>query len=373
MTAGVRVSPEIDAMRLAEFLEWWRAELAGMLPEALRRRWARRHETVRLTSLDGEVCISRRLNGRLEELGRVEAMAPGARERLDAILGEAGLVATRIEVGIPADKVLTKQIRLPLAAEENLHQVLGFEMQRQTPFRAEQVYFNHAITARDPHGQQIAVALCVAPRAAIDGVLDLLGARDFAPVNAGAASDGGKHVFAFRADDALQLPSSNLRRALWALNALLLVAVIAIPFVQQQRHLEKLRTRLAETRSAAMTASDLQQRIDGQRERARFVFAQKASQPAAVELLEELSRQLPNDTWLFRVEIRDGKVHIQGTSAAASALIAELEDSQLLEGVRFASPVTQDGASGRERFHIVARVVARTAPALAGAAGSGDT
>ena len=66
MTAGVRVSPEIDAMRLAEFLEWWRAELAGMLPEALRRRWARRHETVRLTSLDGEVCISRRMN----EIGR---------------------------------------------------------------------------------------------------------------------------------------------------------------------------------------------------------------------------------------------------------------------------------------------------------------
>jgi general secretion pathway protein L len=77
---------------------------------------------------------------------------------------------------------------------------------------------------------------------------------------------------------------------------------------------------------------------------------------------------LPDDTWLFRAEIRDGKVHLQGTSSRASALIAGLEASSLLEDVRFASPVTQDGASGRERFHLSALIVATGAGALAGSA-----
>ncbi len=85
-----------------------------------------------------------------------------------------------------------------------------------------------------------------------------------------------------------------------------------------------------------------------------------------MELLEELSARLPDDTWLFRAEVRDGKVHLQGTSTGASALIAELENSRFLEDVRFASPVTQDGASGRERFHLSASIVSPPRPALAG-------
>lgn len=370
---GVRSAVEVTPMRIGEFFTWWRSELAAMLPETLRRRWARRHDTVRLTLEDGEACVSRRVNGRFEELGRVVTTVSGARERMAALLGGAGLVATRIEVGVPSQQILTKQIRLPMAAEENLRQVLGFEMQRQTPFRAEQVYFNHAITAREPHSQQIAVELRVVPRAPLDDMLELLGAREFEPVNAAAKADEGEPVFAFLAGDAARRPSSNLRRGLWALNALLLIAVIAVPFVQQQRQLEQLRSRMTDVRSAATTASDLQQRIDRQRQRSRYLFTQKANRPAAVELLEELSRRVPSDTWLFRVEMRDGKVHVQGTSAAASALIAELEGSSLLEDVRFASPVTQDGTSGRERFHLVAVIAARTAPALAGSGRGGDT
>ncbi len=95
------------------------------------------------------------------------------------------------------------------------------------------------------------------------------------------------------------------------------------------------------------------------------MFAQKTGQPASVELLEELSQRLPDDTWLFRVEVRDGKVHLQGTSTTASALIAELEGSLFLENVRFASPVTQDGASGRERFHLSASIMSPASTALA--------
>jgi hypothetical protein len=46
-------------------------------------------------------------------------------------------------------KVLRQIITLPLAAEENLQQTLRFEIDRYTPFRADQVYFDYRIKARD--------------------------------------------------------------------------------------------------------------------------------------------------------------------------------------------------------------------------------
>ncbi|GMQ95910.1 MAG: PilN domain-containing protein [Gammaproteobacteria bacterium] len=337
-----------------------------MLPDGWRRRFERRHATLVLAPTGDEVRISRRDNGRIEELGRISTTLPNIAGRISAILAGLKAGSTRVEVEVPADKLLVKQIQLPLAAEENLRQVLGFEMQRQTPFRAEQVYFNYRVTARRAHSRQLAVQLSVVPRAVVDAVLEPLVDWHLVPEKSDARSDPDSRVFAFVPADAGRRSSSGLYRALLVLNLVLLVAVVAVPLVQQQRYLDQLRARLAEVRVSATTASDLQQRIDQQQARSRYVFAQKAGKPASVELLEELSRRLPDDTWLFRVEARDGKVYLQGTSSRASSLIAVLEDSRFFEDVRFASPVTQDGASGRERFHLSADVVAPATSSLAG-------
>ena len=353
-------------MGIGDFFRWWRSELAGMLPDGLRQRFERRHDTVLLSPSDDELRISRRDNGRVEELGRIDMTLPDAGERLAATLAGMSADSTRIEVAVAPAKVLLKQIQLPLAAEENLRQVLGFEMQRQTPFRAEQVYFNYRVVARRPHSQQLDVQLAVVPRAVIDSIVDPIADWHLEPEEGAVKAEQDDRVFAFAPGDAGNRPSSGFRRGLLVLNLALLVTVVAIPFVQQQQYLEQQRARLGEIREAATTASKLQQRIDQHEARSHYLFAQKSGRPASVQLLEELSRRLPDDTWLFRVELRDGKVHMQGTSTRASALIAELEGSRFLEDVRFASPVTQDGTSGRERFHLSARVVVPATPALAG-------
>ena len=353
-------------MGVGEFFRWWRSELAGMLPDGWRRRFERRRDTVVLSALDDEVRISRRDNGRVEDLGHIDMTLPDAGERMTAALAGFDAGSTRIEVVVAPDKVLVKQIQLPLAAEENLRQVLGFEMQRQTPFRAEQVYFNYRVLARRPHNQQLDVQLSVVPRTVIEGIMDSVAGWRLEPCERAAKTDQDDGVFAFAPGDAGQRPSSGLKRGLLVLNLALVVAVVAIPLVQQQHYLEQLRVQLGEIREAATTASNLQQRIDQHQTRSDYLFAQKSGRPASVQLLEELSRRLPDDTWLFRVEVRGAKVNLQGTSTRASALIAELEGSRFLEDVRFASPVTQDGASGRERFHLSARIVSPATPALAG-------
>ncbi len=344
-----------------------------MLPRAWRRRFERRHDTLLLSPGHDEVRISRRDNGRLEELGRIDTTLPDAAERMAATLAALKGESTRVEVTVPPEKLLVKQIQLPLAAEENLRQVLGFEMQRQTPFRAEQVYFNYRVVARRAQTQQLTVQLSVVPRTVVDEILNPIAGWDLAPEQGEGKPEQDQRDFAFVPAGAGLRVTSGFYRLLLVANLALLVAVVAIPMLQQQRYLDQSRARLAEIRAAATTASNLQQRIDQHQARFRYLFAQKVRQPASVELLEELSARLPDDTWLFRVEIRDGKVHLQGTSTRASALIAKLEESRFLEDVHFASPVTQDGASGRERFHLSASITSPPGPALAGSPEGRDT
>lgn len=337
-----------------------------MLPGAWQRRFEGRRDTLFLSPGHQELRISRRDNGRLEELGRIDTSLPDASERMAATLGALKGESTRVEVAVPPEKLLVKQIQLPLAAEENLRQVLGFEMQRQTPFRAEQVYFNYRVVARRTQSQQLTVEFSVVPRTVVEEVLSPIADWDLAPEQGDAKSEQDQRVFAFAPAGAGLRVTSGLYRLLLVANVALLVAVVAVPMLQQQRYLDQSRARLAEIRAAATTASNLQQRIDQHQARFRYLFAQKVRQPPSVELLEELSTRLPDDTWLFRVEIRDGKMHLQGTSTRASALIAELEGSHFLEDVHFASPVTQDGASGRERFHLSASIASPPRPAPAG-------
>jgi general secretion pathway protein L len=83
----------------------------------------------------------------------------------------------------------------------------------------------------------------------------------------------------------------------------------------------------------------------------------KTQTPPVIDVLERLSRLLPDSTWLKQLEIKNGSVHLQGFSADASSLIGILEKDSNFSGVRFSSPVTQDEDSGRERFRISATIV----------------
>ena len=73
--------------------------------------------------------------------------------------------------------VLRKELKLPAAAESNLQQVLTFEMDRQTPFRASEVYYTWKILSSEKESGQIRVELFVVPRKPVDTQLEVLSQR----------------------------------------------------------------------------------------------------------------------------------------------------------------------------------------------------
>ncbi|MGR8941133.1 MAG: PilN domain-containing protein, partial [Gammaproteobacteria bacterium] len=88
----------------------------------------------------------------------------------------------------------------------------------------------------------------------------------------------------------------------------------------------------------------------------------KNAKPPVVEVLNELSRLIKDDTWLSYAQYSEGHLQIQGESPAASTLIGILEDSELFANARFVSPVTQDTSTGMERFQITFDITSKGKP-----------
>ena len=157
------------------------------------------------------------------------------------------------------------------------------------------------------------------------------------------------------------------RRSYTGLNVTLACAALAVaglcawlPLDAQQQTAKQLQAEQQRTRVEATQAMALRDEFDAVQRASTFLAQARSARPAMVQVIEELTRALPDNTFLTRVMVNGDEVNLHGNSKAASELIAILDQLSLLDAVRFASPVTRDTAHGGERFHIVAKLAAHT-------------
>src|SRR5260370_464691 len=70
--------------------------------------------------------------------------------------------------------VLAKTVTLPIAAENHIHQALSFQMDQETPFAPDEIYWSHFITRRDRQGGRLSVRLLLVPRQTLAALLGAL-------------------------------------------------------------------------------------------------------------------------------------------------------------------------------------------------------
>lgn len=255
---------------------------------------------------------------------------------------------------IAPQHVLRRVVELPLAAERNLHAVLGFEMDRYTPFKAERVYYCHTVLSRDRERGKLRVALAIVPRDKADPEIDRLRALGIEP-------------------EALELGDVRIdlrpagRERLWQLGALgglavaLLAAAVALPIVLKAQALSRLEEEAQRVRREAAHAEGARRRLEAALALERELVARRQVRPAALEVVSELTRLLPDATWLSHLELTGSRLRIRGESANAAELVALLEGSAVLGGAAFDGALMRDPAAERERFTITATAHAREA------------
>ncbi len=342
---------------LGRFLDWWGAGLRVWLPRSPRASRAERATSVCLLLGEQELVWLSEHGAEAERLGAWPAPTTGAPAKGAHEIGAIEVPeGARVRIRFDPSRALTREVELPIATEENLAQVLRFEMERLTPFRAEDVYHRYAVVGRDE--RHLRLRLLVVPRTVVEPVLALVGESglDPGPDEQHGADPQDVLELEFRTRDYQPRRTGLLVPALVAINALLLIGLGLVVIDRQDRAIERLDSQMRVSMGNATRADELRRRLESLLGAGDFLLEQRRARPAAVVLLEELSAVLPDGTALSRLEFRAREVHLHGTSTSASALIALLDASELLSGARFASPMLRDGASGRDRFHIAVQV-----------------
>ena len=288
---------------------------------------------------------------------------------LAAVLG-AGIADLPRWLLLPASVSLRRRMLLPAAAADRLRDVVGFEIDRQTPFNADAVAFDARVLGRRDSDGQLDVELVAVPLAALNPQVAALGtlASTLAGVDVVAADGAPLGI------NLLPLLQRRRQRDPWrvwnvALAALAVVAIAATlwQLLDNRRAAadafeQAIAKRAAPARQAAAQRQQLQGLIDGQ----AFLDQARATRPTAVEIIDELSRRLPDGTYLEKLEIADERLTLIGLSNEAAALVGRLQDSALWRLPALAGALQPDPASGRDRFTLVAEL----APAASAATGA---
>ncbi len=141
---------------------------------------------------------------------------------------------------------------------------------------------------------------------------------------------------------------------LFALVGLLIIAILAwgaSNVIQQQRTVAGLERELKQLRTEAAAVNRIRDRMNEVERRIEEVNVFRKQHVPALNLLRELSGEIPDTAWFNRFYMTEDKGDIEGYTDSASALIPLLASSPLLKDVAFLSPITKDG-DGKEKFRI---------------------
>ena len=272
---------------------------------------------------------------------------------------------------LPVSQVLRRGLVLPAAAEPRLREVLAFELDRQTPFSADQVSYHGRVLTRDVAAQQLGVELLVLPRSRLDAELLALGVlgADLAGVHVVDVYGlrMGVNLLPEARREHRQDPVRRLNAALAAIAVVGLFATLLLTLANRREVRDGFRAQVDAATVEARQARLLRNQLQVSAQAANFLAATRASRPTMLEVLDDLTRRIPDDTSLDKLSINDDNLVMVGHSNAAPALVALLQDSPLLVEPALSGAVQADPRTGRDRFTLAARIAVKPSPEVADA------
>ena len=381
-TATQSLRPMMDRVRrqwraspMTAFFAWWGAELRGMLPPRWRDRLGRGADWHVLEQVDGHWLLRR--VGQAEPLARWSDR-DDAREQQVAFTSALQSVDRedlRVALLLSGASALRRPLTLPLAARANLEQVVGFEMDRQTPFQLAQVYYGaRELDAPAPPGR-LQAELVAVTRHTLDPQLASLRAAGIAIDAVDLAQGAGRlGVNLLPAEQRPRHTRPRLR-----LNLALAVACVVLLFLvlvqwlhNRQAALAQMQAEVASMRGEAQQVAALRTQLQDNVGAAGFLAARKKNTVGMLSLLREATLRLPDSAWLERLSVDNtGQIGLQGQARQAAKLLDALKDSPLITHASFQGSIQPDPTTGKERFYLTAQMP--QSGAVAAPAGASST
>lgn len=358
------------------FWRWFGAQLASVVPAGPRAAWQRRRMRPVLAFVAHRATVWRPVvrDGRLSMAetaaipldGNPDEVAAAGRNALAAL--PAASRGTPVTIALPPRTVLRKVLNLPIAVEENLRQAVGYDLDRHTPFKPDELYYDAHVVGRDEARGVLRVELATARRNVVDPLIRH--AESWGASVAGVSADPPDAPSA----EPLNLLPPDRRPArmpfrrwqFWlpfALLASFVVAATVLPVWQKRDYAIALAELTDRARGQAAVSETLRAEIERQVADYNFALERKFTYPPAVQILDDVSRLMPDDTWLTQLELRTSRgkevqreLSLRGESANAGRLVTVLEDSRLFTQAAPRSPTTKIQPGPGEIFDVGAQL-----------------
>ena len=365
MPAADRIQTAIESLRVrfarTPLPHWGRQMLAAwraVLPASLRPLLQGEKGRLLLDRDGGTLRIAVESPGQEQLLGQVPLDDPALVAELGRRIADSPAPAWLM---LPPSAVLRRTLALPAAAEGRLREVLVHEIDRQTPFPADQVCFEGRVIGRDAASQGVKVELLVLPRVRLDQELQALGSLASALAGADVRGEDGRALgvnlllpaHRSRGSD----PSRRLNLALVGIAAVALLLALGLVRFNRAEALQSLRADVEAANLQVREVRLARNQLVAKVEAANFLAGRRAESPTMLELLDDLTRRIPDDTSVDKLSVENGRIVMIGQSRAAPALVGLLQASPLLVEPALTGAVQADPRTGRDRFTLTANVV----------------
>jgi general secretion pathway protein L len=333
-------------LALAEISAWWLAQMRSLAPESLRGGEARQDALLIAIDHWPDTASHEPPAGTvwLRRSGRESMFATLSPDHALQVLNRRMATGLRL----PPGSVLTREVDLPLAAGRQLQGVMRFEMDRLTPFAADELYWGVSGVTADRARGRLRLQLAFVLRAPVDQLRESLARRQIFP--SFIEAPGGRIALATAA------PQRRLLTAtLPALCAVLALLCLVSPFLRQQMAMDAVSQVIAQRQPAASVALALRRQLSD------AAFGQTAIADAqregdALQVLANLTNALPDGTWLDDLALKSGMLNLDGQSTDAAALIGLLSAAPGLHDPSFTAPVTRTANGKDDQFSLQATV-----------------
>jgi general secretion pathway protein L len=346
---------------LEAFVRWWAAELWACLPVRWQDRLRHRNLQFLVTVRDDakRIVVVERNSARPS---RTFALTP-ANDQEAASLAEIRRAirkqGARFDLLVPEESIARRRMKVPLAAKNDLRDALKLELDRFTRFEHADVYLDHSVVETDHEARTITIDVAIVPRAVVDGLVTALRGAGLKASGAHLWREGTKFPEATFFSLNTGPSAKTVRMVTHALIVLVMaldVAAAYVPLWLKIDTLNDLQARIETIRPKVERALQLEHALTELRSKDAYLINLKNQAPSMSEVLGDVARVLPESAWLEQLQVREGRIQLEGFAGAPAELGATLDASPILSDVRFEWPVTADASANADRFDISARL-----------------
>jgi general secretion pathway protein L len=325
---------------LNQILIWWLRQMTGLVPARFRQSG---------TAPDAVIIAVDGSEGDFPPRGSILVRRDGAETFVAPLrAGETPRIPgkrLKTMLRLPEGAVLRREIVLPMAAEHDLDNVLGFEMDRLTPFQPDEVFWGVSALARDP-ARGLRVTLLIALRAPVEALLAGLAGLNLQPEF--LETEAGRIPLRRQA----AAPARRVQLAVYGLCGALAVACALIPVVRQQLAIADVQAQMAQLQPAVQEALTLRRQLSIAQSGSSAIAA-AAQAGDMLQMLAALTAALPDGTFLTDFTLKSGDLTIDGQSSNAARLIGVLAAAPGFRDPTFSAPVTRaiDGQADLFSIH----------------------